>query len=86
MAVLSGEDLMDDTHLAAVDFWQFAEDTQLGRQRLPGISMQFSTTPGSIRRLPPKLGEHSVQVLGEAGYARTEIDALLAEGISVDGA
>jgi crotonobetainyl-CoA:carnitine CoA-transferase CaiB-like acyl-CoA transferase len=86
MAVLSGEDLMDDPHLAAVDFWQFADDPQLGRLRLPGISMQFSASPGSIRRLPPKLGEHSVQVLGEAGYARAEIDALLAEGISVDGA
>ena len=86
MAVLSGEDLMDDPHLEAVGFWQFAEDPQLGTLRLPGIPMQFSATPGSIRRLPPKLGEHSVEVLREAGYTTGEIEAMLAEGISVDGA
>ena len=86
MAVLSGDDLIDDAHLKAVDFWHFAEDPQLGTLRMPGIPMQFSATPGSIRRLPPRLGQHSVEVLLEAGYSRPDIDTLLARGVSLDGA
>jgi crotonobetainyl-CoA:carnitine CoA-transferase CaiB-like acyl-CoA transferase len=34
--------------------------------------------PGEIRRLAPRLGEHSVEVLEEAGFTRAKIDALLA--------
>ncbi len=30
--------------------------------------------------MPPRLGEHSVQVLQEEGFNRSEIDAMLASG------
>jgi crotonobetainyl-CoA:carnitine CoA-transferase CaiB-like acyl-CoA transferase len=82
MAVLTGDDLMDDEHLAAVDFWQFADDEELGTLRMPGIGMQFSATPGRIRRLPPRLGEHSAEVLREAGYTAHEVAALAAGGVT----
>jgi crotonobetainyl-CoA:carnitine CoA-transferase CaiB-like acyl-CoA transferase len=51
-----------------------------GTMRLPGIPATYSKTPGDIRRLPPRLGEHSLEVLREAGVGETEIDALLASG------
>lgn len=38
------------------------------------------TYPG-VRRVPPLLGEHSRDVLGELGYAPSDIDALAGKGI-----
>jgi crotonobetainyl-CoA:carnitine CoA-transferase CaiB-like acyl-CoA transferase len=35
----------------------------------------------SLKRLPPKFGEHTAQVLAEFGYSKDEIDALLADGV-----
>jgi crotonobetainyl-CoA:carnitine CoA-transferase CaiB-like acyl-CoA transferase len=35
----------------------------------------------SLKRLPPKFGEHTPQVLAEFGYSKDEIDALLADGV-----
>ncbi len=82
MAVLTGDDLIDDEHLKAVDFWQFAHDPELGRLRMPGIAAQFSATPGRIRRLPPRLGEHSAEVLAEAGYGDAQIAEMAAAGVT----
>jgi crotonobetainyl-CoA:carnitine CoA-transferase CaiB-like acyl-CoA transferase len=39
-----------------------------------GISVKLSDTPGSIRSLAPKLGEHTEEVLGELGYSMPDIE------------
>src|SRR5690606_16578613 len=39
----------------------------IGELRLAGIPFKFSATPASIRRPPPLLGEHTAEVVGEAG-------------------
>jgi crotonobetainyl-CoA:carnitine CoA-transferase CaiB-like acyl-CoA transferase len=44
------------------------------------LPASYSKTPGAIRRLPPRLGEHSVEILREAGLGAAEIDALLTSG------
>jgi alpha-methylacyl-CoA racemase len=46
----------------------------------PGPAPRFSRTPGAIDRPPPLPGEHTREVLVEAGYAADEIAALLAKG------
>jgi crotonobetainyl-CoA:carnitine CoA-transferase CaiB-like acyl-CoA transferase len=33
----------------------------------------------------PKLGQHSVEVLREAGYSEVEVERLIAAGVTVDG-
>ncbi len=43
--------------------------------------MVLAGTPATIRRPPPLLGEHSREILGEAGYAPDAIDRLAAEGV-----
>ena len=80
MIVNTLEDLLEDEHLEATGFWTFADHPTEGRLRLPGIPVRFSETPGEQRRLPPRLGEHSLEVLREAGLSETEIQALLASG------
>jgi crotonobetainyl-CoA:carnitine CoA-transferase CaiB-like acyl-CoA transferase len=49
---------------------------------MPDIPPRFSKTPPEIRRLPPRLGEHSVEVLREAGLSPSEIEGMLASGAS----
>lgn len=43
----------------------------------------FSETPADVRRLQPRLGEHSVEVLREAGLAQADIDAMIASGATL---
>ncbi len=37
--------------------------------------------PGGVRQPPPLLGEHSREILSEAGYSTAEIDRLAADGV-----
>ncbi len=78
-------DLARDPHLVATGFWQTMEHPDLGTLRYPGVPAQFSKTPGAIRRAPPRLGEHSVEILAELGYERAEIDDLVEAGVTADG-
>lgn len=41
--------------------------------------IRFGASPSPIRRMPPQLGEHSAEVLAEAGYTRQDIEALFAD-------
>jgi crotonobetainyl-CoA:carnitine CoA-transferase CaiB-like acyl-CoA transferase len=81
--VNSLEDLMVDPHLKAVDFWKTFKGTSEGDMRTPDVPMIFSDTPAEIRRPPPRLGEHSFEVLKELGLSQGEIDALVAEGATL---
>jgi len=52
-----------------------------GRVDLPGPPVKFPATGGTIRRPPPLLGQHTREIMAEAGYAPAEIDRLLAAGV-----
>jgi crotonobetainyl-CoA:carnitine CoA-transferase CaiB-like acyl-CoA transferase len=50
--------------------------------RLLGVPIKLSRTPGDPRRAPgPALGEHTDEVLAEAGFRSPEIAALHASGV-----
>jgi crotonobetainyl-CoA:carnitine CoA-transferase CaiB-like acyl-CoA transferase len=44
---------------------------------------KFSGTPAAIRRPAPLHGQHTAEILAEAGYTNTEIDSLAARRIVV---
>ena len=73
--VNSLEDLTHDPHLLETGFWQFAEDPEDGTRRMPAPATRLSDTPTGIHRMPPRLGEHTHEVLAEIGLVGTEPSA-----------
>ncbi|MGW5479195.1 CaiB/BaiF CoA transferase family protein [Streptomyces sp. NPDC004008] len=47
-----------------------------------GVPVKFSRTPAVIDRPAPLLGEHTTDVLTEAGFGPSEIETLLAAGVA----
>jgi len=71
------EDLLDDPHLAATGFWQTLEHPTEGALRLPVNPIQMPESSPSIRLLPPRLGEHTAEVLREHGFDDQAIQRLV---------
>jgi len=82
MPIKDLEDLIDDPHLADVGFFRMFDHPTEGKLRLMDIPYTLSATPGDIRRLPPRIGEHSREVLAEAGFSDAEIDAMAKAGVT----
>lgn len=67
------EDLISDQHIQAVGMVRALNHPSEGRIRSPGPVGGYSRTPVDIHRHAPRLGEHTREVLAEAGYPETEI-------------
>lgn len=78
--------LLDDPHLDDIGFFRETEHPAVGRIREMAVPSEWHGTPPLRRRHAPSLGEHSREILREAGYDDAAIDALVAAGISRDGA
>src|SRR5437899_2214822 len=50
-----------------------------GPIRTVGIPVKLEGTPGSVRLAPPRLGEHTREVLAEMGFSQQEIGMLVSE-------
>ena len=70
-----------DPQVAALDLVQTMQHPTAGAVRVVGPPYRFSKTPGSIRRYPPRLGEHNDELLAELGFDAHEIAAFRAEGV-----
>jgi len=74
------DDLFVDPQLMATGFWKEVDHPTEGKLRMPDIPPRFSKTKPEVTRLQPRLGEHSVEILREAGFTAAEIDAMLKSG------
>ena len=81
-AVNEIDDMLEHPHLKSVDFWQLLEHPTEGTLRMASNPIGLKRTPPSIRRLPPRLGEHTREVLREFEYLAGEIDTLVDEGVA----
>jgi len=83
MVVNTLDDLAEDPHLAATGFWHMMEHPSEGSLRMPGIATDFSETPGDVRQPPPHLGEHTAEILKDAGLTDGEIEDLVKDGTTI---
>jgi len=75
------DSLLKDPHLLAVGMLQHVEHPSEGRMLEIGVPFSFSGSSGlSVQKPAPQLGEHSVQVLTEAGFDCKAIEALQMSG------
>jgi crotonobetainyl-CoA:carnitine CoA-transferase CaiB-like acyl-CoA transferase len=59
-----------------------AEHPQVGRMRMVRNPVTFSRTPVDLRQAPPKLGEHTEEILRNLlGYSAAEVEALRAANV-----
>lgn len=70
-----------DPQILARDMVTSIDHPTAGPLRLPGIPIKLSTTPGTIRTPPPRLGEHTDRILHEIlGMDANSIRTLRAAG------
>jgi crotonobetainyl-CoA:carnitine CoA-transferase CaiB-like acyl-CoA transferase len=74
------DDVMADPHLAATGFFRIVEHPSEGRIRSMSVPSEWSESQPGYRRHAPRLGQHTREVLAEAGLAAGEIAALLESG------
>jgi crotonobetainyl-CoA:carnitine CoA-transferase CaiB-like acyl-CoA transferase len=80
--VSTPEDLVKNPQLAHRKWLQPVEHDHLqATVTYAGPPYRLSETPWAIRRRPPLAGEHTVEVLTEAGYTGEQIDGLRASGV-----
>jgi crotonobetainyl-CoA:carnitine CoA-transferase CaiB-like acyl-CoA transferase len=70
--------LLDDPHLNDVGFFRLVDHPTEGRLRMTQVPGSWSASQPQVRSLPPGLGDHTAQVLREAGLSESEIERLMA--------
>lgn len=72
--------VLSDPHLSATGFFGLTEHPTEGTIRTMRAPASFHGTPPGEMRHAPNVGEHTREILREAGYAASDVDSLIASG------
>ncbi|HSF47138.1 MAG TPA: CoA transferase, partial [Burkholderiales bacterium] len=75
--ILSVPEVLDHPQTLAREMVVETLHRRAGKVKSLGLPIKFSETPGEVRRPAPVFGEHTREVLLEAGYSEEEITELL---------
>jgi crotonobetainyl-CoA:carnitine CoA-transferase CaiB-like acyl-CoA transferase len=71
------DDIVADPHLAAIGYLRAVEHPTEGRIKALAVPSEWSESPPEYRRHAPRLGEHTREVLKEAGFSDAKIDEMI---------
>jgi crotonobetainyl-CoA:carnitine CoA-transferase CaiB-like acyl-CoA transferase len=74
------DDIVADPHLAAIGYLAEVQHPSEGRLKSLAVPSEWSESAPEYRRHAPRLGEHTREVLQEAGYTKERIERLIASG------
>jgi crotonobetainyl-CoA:carnitine CoA-transferase CaiB-like acyl-CoA transferase len=80
-AVRTLDEALADPILGAAEVFEEIEHPVAGRVRLLRLPVEFSTGRAGVRRMPPASGEHTDEILHEAGYTEFDITRLRADSV-----
>jgi len=72
---------MSDPQLQHREMIVPVDDERLSDAKQPGISIKLSDTPGKIHSRPPKLGEHTDEIIADLGRSLEQIADLRSSGV-----
>jgi crotonobetainyl-CoA:carnitine CoA-transferase CaiB-like acyl-CoA transferase len=75
------DDFLSDPQVRHNRTWQDWEAPGSGTTRYLRHPVRYAETPASLRRHPPRLGEHTDELLAEAGFEAAEIRAGRESGV-----
>ncbi|MBA3865190.1 MAG: CoA transferase [Solirubrobacterales bacterium] len=78
--ILDLDEALDSELVRAREMVVEMEQPGIGSVRQLGVPVKMSRTPGDPTRPAPAFGEHTAEVLAEAGYSKQEVAAMLASG------
>ncbi|WP_219419640.1 CaiB/BaiF CoA transferase family protein [Pseudonocardia nigra] len=75
------QQVYDDEHVRAREMLVEVEHPRAGRNQQIGVPVKLSVTPGRVHSPAPVLGQHTREVLTEAGLPEREVAELIAAGV-----
>jgi crotonobetainyl-CoA:carnitine CoA-transferase CaiB-like acyl-CoA transferase len=74
-------EMIDDSQVEYNDMIIEIDEPDVGSFETTGFPMDMSETPASVERPPPRVGEHTREVLKEVGYDDDVIEGLVADDV-----
>jgi len=74
------DDIVADPHLNAIGYLRVVDHPSEGKIRVLAVPSEWSESKPEYRRHAPRLGEHTREVLREAGFSVQQIQEMIANG------